>query len=99
MPLYIYSMTEIYRPITRCYYLSEWDLLPGKDIYELLARQSHSNLISLFVRVIRTDKTGEANPRIINIRRDGKEIGEVVFSGNICANRYYKDPEATKKLY
>ncbi|KAJ6144777.1 Acetate/butyrate--CoA ligase peroxisomal [Penicillium chermesinum] len=33
------------------------------------------------------------------VRKDGKEIGEIVFVGNICARGYYKDPEATRKLF
>jgi len=33
------------------------------------------------------------------VKKNGKEIGEIVFLGNICAKGYYKDPEATRKLF
>lgn len=35
----------------------------------------------------------------MDVKKDGKEIGEIVFLGNICAKGYYKDTEATKKLF
>ena len=35
----------------------------------------------------------------IDVARNGQEIGEVVFVGNICCRGYYKDPEATAKLF
>lgn len=98
-PLHVYGMTETYGPITRCYRSAEWDKLPSKDAYELLARQGHSNLVSLAVRVIRVDESGEAGQQVVDVKRNGVEIGEIVFMGNICANGYYKDPEATRKLY
>ncbi|KAL8361840.1 hypothetical protein RB601_007582 [Gaeumannomyces tritici] len=36
---------------------------------------------------------------LVDVKKDGKEIGEIVFVGNICAKGYYKDPEATAKLF
>ncbi|KLU87887.1 AMP-binding domain-containing protein [Magnaporthiopsis poae ATCC 64411] len=36
---------------------------------------------------------------LVDVNKDGKEIGEIVFLGNICAKGYYKDPEATAKLF
>ena len=36
---------------------------------------------------------------LVDVARDGKELGEVVFFGNICAKGYYRDPEATRKLF
>lgn len=36
---------------------------------------------------------------MIDVKKDGKEIGEIVFFGNICAKEYLKDPEATRKLF
>lgn len=31
--------------------------------------------------------------------KNGTEIGEVVFTGNHCANGYYKDVEGTNRLF
>lgn len=61
-----------------------------------MARQGHGFHTSHLARVI---KTNVEPGQIIDVKRDGQEIGEVVFSGNICANGYYKDPEATAKLF
>ncbi|KAL8370471.1 hypothetical protein RB595_000714 [Gaeumannomyces hyphopodioides] len=36
---------------------------------------------------------------LVDVKKDGREIGEIVFCGNICAKGYYKDPEATAKLF
>lgn len=36
---------------------------------------------------------------LVDVEKNGKEIGEITFFGNICAKEYYKDPEATKKLF
>jgi acyl-CoA synthetase (AMP-forming)/AMP-acid ligase II len=48
------------------------------------------------VRVIKTEQDEGV---LINVKKDGKEIGEIVFDGNICAKGYYKDTEATRKLW
>lgn len=36
---------------------------------------------------------------MIDVKKDGKEIGEIIFFGNICGKEYYKDAEATRKLF
>lgn len=95
-PVHVYGMTETYGPITKGYYLSEWDNIPLKEKYQKMARQGHGFITSLPVRVIQTEGHEET---ITNVKRDGKEIGEIVFFGNICAKGYYKDPEATRKLF
>lgn len=53
-------------------------------------------MTSLPVRVVKTDVP---EGTIVDVERDGKEIGEIVFIGNICAKGYYKDLEATRKLF
>ncbi|KAN0079697.1 hypothetical protein V8E54_004911 [Elaphomyces granulatus] len=94
-PVHVYGMTETYGPITKAYYMPEWDAVPLKTKYQKMARQGHGFITSLPVRVI---KTGLPDGSIIDVEQDGKEIGEVVFIGNICAKGYYKDPDATRKL-
>ncbi|KAJ5444093.1 Acetate/butyrate--CoA ligase AAE7peroxisomal [Penicillium daleae] len=95
-PVHVYGMTETYGPITKGYYLPEWDTIPLKEKYQKMARQGHGFITSLPVRVIKTELPEDT---ITNVKRDGKEIGEIVFFGNICAKGYYKDPEATRKLF
>ncbi|EEP77196.1 conserved hypothetical protein [Uncinocarpus reesii 1704] len=95
-PVHVYGMTETYGPITKGYHMPEWDALPVKEKYERMARQGHGFVTSLPVRVIKTEVP---EGTVIDVERNGKEIGEIVFTGNICARGYYKDPEATSKLF
>ncbi|KAF7589446.1 hypothetical protein BBP40_004283 [Aspergillus hancockii] len=95
-PVHVYGMTETYGPITKGYYLPSWDNLPSSERYKKMARQGHGFVTSLPVRVIKTDVP---EGTIVDVRRDGTEIGEIVFTGNICARGYYKDAEATRRLY
>lgn len=96
--LHVYGLTETYGPITRGYVMPAWDALPDAERYARMARQGHGFLTSLPVRVVRT---GDAVPPgvIEDVARDGSEVGEIVFSGNICARGYYKDAAATRALY
>ncbi|CAI7624401.1 unnamed protein product [Penicillium viridicatum] len=95
-PVHVYGMTETYGPITKGYYLPEWDNLPLKDKYQRMARQGHGFITSLPARIIKTEVP---EGTITDVSKDGQEIGEIVFVGNICARGYYKDPEATRKLF
>jgi acyl-CoA synthetase (AMP-forming)/AMP-acid ligase II len=95
-PVHVYGLTETYGPITKGYLLPSWDTLPAKEKFQKMARQGHGFLTSLPARVI---KTAVPEGTIIDVARDGKEIGEIILAGNICAKGYYKDPEATRKLF
>ena len=95
-PVHVYGLTETYGPITKGYYMPAWDSLPKTEMYQKMARQGHGFLTSLPIRVIKTDVP---EGTIEDVRKDGKEIGEIVCFGNICAKGYYRDPEATRKLF
>lgn len=95
-PLHVYGLTETYGPITKGYYLPQWDALPESERYIKMARQGHGFITSLPIRVVKTDQPEGV---LVDVAKDGKEIGEIVFSGNICCKGYYKDPEATRKLF
>lgn len=97
-PVHVYGLTETYGPITKGYMLPEWDELEDvKQKYAKMARQGHGFITSLPCRVIKQEE-GEKG-EIIDVAKDGKEIGEIVFDGNICARGYYKDEKATRKLF
>jgi acyl-CoA synthetase (AMP-forming)/AMP-acid ligase II len=97
-PVHVYGLTETYGPITKGYIMPEWDELPEKkDKFAKMARQGHGFITSLPARVIKQEE-GEQGI-IIDVEKDGKEIGEIVFDGNICARGYYKDEKATRKLF
>lgn len=97
LPVHVYGLTETYGPITRGYILPEWEGLPAHEKFAKMARQGHGFLTSLPVRVIKPEQGEEGI--LIDVAKDGKEIGEIVFAGNICCKGYYKDPEATKTLF
>lgn len=60
-----------------------------------MARQGHGFAASKMCRVIKT----EVGDLIQDVKKDGLEVGEIVFTGNICAKGYYKDPDATAALF
>ncbi|KAB8343196.1 hypothetical protein FH972_022786 [Carpinus fangiana] len=96
IPVHVYGLTETYGPITKGYILPEWEQLPDQEKYAKMARQGHGFVTSLPVRVVKTDQPAGI---ILDVAKDGKEVGEIVFTGNICARGYYKDAEATRKLF
>ncbi|KAL9102824.1 MAG: hypothetical protein Q9163_002073 [Psora crenata] len=95
-PVHVYGLTETYGPITKGYNMPAWEALPKSEKYKKMARQGHGFVTSLPIRVIKTDIP---EGTIEDVKRDGKEIGEIVCLGNICAKGYYKDPAATRKLF
>lgn len=95
-PVHVYGLTETYGPLTKGYILPEWHQLQPSERYGRMARQGHGFITSLPVRVAKTDV---AEGVIEDVARDGKQVGEIVFSGNICVPGYYKDAEATRKLF
>jgi acyl-CoA synthetase (AMP-forming)/AMP-acid ligase II len=76
--------------------MPDWDALPKQEKYAQMARQGHGFVTSLPIRVIKTD---QPNGVIVDVAKDGKEIGETVFVGNICAKGYYNNEEATRELF
>jgi acyl-CoA synthetase (AMP-forming)/AMP-acid ligase II len=97
-PVHVYGLTETYGPITKGYHMPSWESLETKEKYAKMARQGHGFVTGLPVRVIKTGDDIAPNS-LIDVAKDGKEIGEIVFEGNICAKGYYKDAEATRKLW
>jgi acyl-CoA synthetase (AMP-forming)/AMP-acid ligase II len=97
IPVHVYGLTETYGPITKGYHMPIWETLPIKEKYARMARQGHGFLTSLPVRVVKTEGVNEGE--LVDVKKDGKEVGEIVFFGNICAKEYLNDPEATRKLF
>ncbi|KAI4240351.1 MAG: hypothetical protein L6R40_005177 [Gallowayella cf. fulva] len=95
-PVHVYGLTETYGPITKGYHMPAWEALPKTEKYHKMARQGHGFVTSLPIRVIKIDLP---EGKVVDVQQDGKEIGEIVCVGNICAKGYYKDAEATRKLF
>lgn len=102
-PIHVYGLTETYGPITKGYEIAEWASLETKEKYARRAHQGHGFITSLATRVIKIQDEAEDRDQyqypIVDVEKNGKEIGEVVFLGNICARGYYKNPAATRKLF
>ncbi|KAI1360638.1 2-succinylbenzoate-CoA ligase [Xylaria arbuscula] len=96
-PVHVYGLTETYGPITKGYHMPAWETLPPAERYTQMARQGHGFVTSLPIRVVKPELAEQGI--LVDVAPDGKEIGEIIFYGNICAKGYYKDPEATKKLF
>jgi len=95
-PVHVYGLTETYGPITKGYHMPEWETIPRNEKYNRMARQGHGFITGLPVRVIQAEQPEGV---LIDVDKNGKEIGEIVFEGNICAKGYYKDAEASRKLW
>jgi acyl-CoA synthetase (AMP-forming)/AMP-acid ligase II len=90
------SRIETYGPVTKSYHMPEWETLPEQEKFAKMARQGHGFITSLPIRVIKPDQPDDV---LIDVAKNGVEVGEIVFSGNLCAKGYFKDEEATKKLF
>ncbi|KAG9229047.1 2-succinylbenzoate-CoA ligase [Amylocarpus encephaloides] len=95
-PVHVYGLTETYGPITKGYHMPEWDEIPTKEKYARMARQGHGFILALPIRIVKMEQEEGV---LIDVAKDGKEIGEIITIGNICAKEYYKDKEATRKLF
>lgn len=95
-PVHVYGLTETYGPITKGYHMPSWDVLPTTEKYQQMARQGHGFVTSLPIRIIKTEVP---EGTVVDVEKNGKEIGEICFVGNICAKGYYKDAEATRKVF
>ena len=73
-----------------------WEELSLKEKYARMARQGHGFITGLPIRIIKTDLPEGV---LVDVAKDGEEIGEIVFFGNICAKEYLDDAEATRKLF
>lgn len=72
---HVYGLTETYGPITKSYPQPGFEELPLDERAKNLSRQGHVYLVSDDVRVV--------NPRMQDVKWDGKEVGEIVFRGNL----------------
>jgi len=99
MPIHVYGLTETYGPVTKGYILDSWRHLATKEKYAKMARQGFGFVTSQNVRIVKRDFLHPVTGAVEDVARNGKEVGEIVFTGNICAKGYYNDAAATSKLW
>ncbi|KAG0004461.1 hypothetical protein BGZ80_005615 [Entomortierella chlamydospora] len=88
---HVYGLTETYGPITKSYDQHEWADLSVEERSKKLARQGHVYVVSDDVRVVDSEMR--------DVAWDGKQVGEIVFRGNLTMKGYFNDPEATAKAF
>lgn len=78
---HVYGLTETYGPAASCVQQPEWDKLDKQEFYRLKAMQGHAYLNCDETRIIRTESS--AKDGFEDVAPDGKEVGEIVFRGNM----------------
>jgi acyl-CoA synthetase (AMP-forming)/AMP-acid ligase II len=97
LPVHVYGLTEVYGPSTKNYYLPSFHDLPEDKRWSSMVWQGHGSVGARDVRVVK--RTTQTKQGWMDVLRDGKDVGEVVFRGNIVMKGYYKNPEGTKKAF
>ncbi|KAI9271988.1 hypothetical protein BY458DRAFT_509138 [Sporodiniella umbellata] len=92
LPTQVYGLTETYGPTVFGYDVFTLSEFPQEEIDRRSARQGNNIIVSDEVRVLNSE-TG------LDVAPNGKEIGEVCFTGNLVMNGYYKNPEETAKSF
>ncbi|KAI0807675.1 acetyl-CoA synthetase-like protein [Fomes fomentarius] len=99
-PIHVYGLTYTYGPSTKCYVQPVWEKHTLEERAKLIARQGIPFATAEEARVVFQLKEGESpDAPLVDVPRDGKTIGEVVFRGNIVMKEYFKDAEATRKAF
>lgn len=91
-PTQVYGLTETYGPAVLTYDAHTLSPYSEEEKYKLLARPGFGIVTSDEVRVLNVVTAQDVKP-------NGKEIGEICFTGNLVMKGYYKNPEETKKAF
>lgn len=103
LPVHVYGLTETYGPLTRRYPHPTWAGMELDARARLMARQGHGFVTSEEARVVRLSKDENSKEpivehgRLVDVKRDGTEVGEIALRGNIVMQGYFKDDGATSK--
>ncbi|KAI7867128.1 hypothetical protein BDF14DRAFT_1805776 [Spinellus fusiger] len=91
-PIHIYGLTETYGPTVIGYTPILLQDVPENEREAYYARQGFSTVITDNLRVLNRNTAKDVVP-------DGKEIGEICFTGNLTMIGYYNDPVETEKAF
>jgi acyl-CoA synthetase (AMP-forming)/AMP-acid ligase II len=97
LPVHVYGLTESYGPSTKNYYLPSFHELPEETRWNNMAKwQGHAFIGAREARVVKRTSTP---PGWIDVLRNGKDVGEIVFRGNIVMKGYYNNKQGTEKAF
>jgi len=89
---HVYGLTEVYGPATVCAKQENWDSLNKEQKAKFNSRQG--------VRYHMQSSVAVLNPKTLEpVLKDGRNLGEIMFRGNICMKGYLKNFEETKKVF
>jgi fatty-acyl-CoA synthase len=92
--VHVYGLTETYGPYSVCEEKPEWKDLDDDEQATRLARQGVGLLTADHLRVVRKDELP-----LVDVARDGVEMGEIVMRGNNVMKGYYDDSEGTATAF
>lgn len=92
VPTQVYGLTETYGPAVLTYDHHTLANYTEDEQYKLLARPGFNIITSDEVRVLNATTAKDVKP-------DGKEVGEICFTGNLVMKGYYNNPEETAKAF
>ncbi len=89
---HVYGLTETYGPAVICAWHDQWNELSVDEKAEKNSRQG-VRYHALEVLDVRNPQTMQA------VMRNGRDMGETMFRGNIVMKGYLKNPEATARAF
>lgn len=89
---HVYGLTEVYGPASVCVEHPEWGELPLGERAAKKARQGVRYHLQRGLTVLDPITMQE-------VAHDGKEMGELMFRGNIVMKGYLKNPQATEAAF
>ena len=89
---HVYGLTETYGPAVICSWKEEWDVLGSDGKADRKSRQGVPYHVLEDLDVMHPDS-------MVPVDRNGQDMGETMFRGNIVMKGYLDDPVATREAF
>ncbi|CEP10582.1 hypothetical protein [Parasitella parasitica] len=91
-PTQVYGLTETYGPAVLTYDHYTLSQYNEEEQAKLLARPGFNIVTSDEIRVLNIETS-------VDVKPNGKEVGEICFTGNLVMKGYYRNPKETTKAF